>query len=775
MTAVKNRPGAGKKILLVEDERVTSMAEAEALRSLGFDVSTAYSGEEALSLVRSEPELSLVLMDIDLGSGMDGTKAAREILALRAIPIVFLTSHFEKEYVDRVKEITRYGYVIKNSGNFVLQSSIELAYELFDAHQALQESEERYRHIVENAPYGIAIHSGGVISYVNRAAVDIIGFSSASDAVGQHLLDRVHPDSREIVYERMKQQLIDGKNLPVIEEMLLRADGTICHADVSAIQTSFMGTKSVIAFFNDITEKKIAEESTRHWKERYDLIVASSGQVAYEYNVATGAIAWGQTMEKVIGYAPDEYSGGIEQWEKWIHPDDRDSTLRLLDEAKEACSFWDTRYRLRHKKGHYVWVRDRGYFIFDDRGRALVQIGMVEDISDHLAVEEQIHTKSEELEALNRELSKSVRMLEEANDQLTTINSIYEAANNELIEINKKLQQKEEALRASELMMRTMVSNISDVIAIVNPEGFITYKSENITAIFGWAPDELVGLHYTATVHPDDLGLVTETFHRLMADTRAPLSVEYRYKLKNGSYSMIHLSASNLCDDPSIRGILVNYRDISRQKADEKRIRELLSEKDLLLKEVHHRIKNNMNTVMSLISLQAENLGESPASAALKDARSRIGTMMLLYDRLYRSENLDETPVDDYLLALISDILAVYPHGPAIEVRTQIGRFNLSVAKMSALGIIVNELVTNAMKHAFGPATGGVLSVSASLENRRVTVVVEDNGPGMPASCDPGTSRGFGMQLVAMLANQLDGAITLERARGTRHVLTFDA
>ncbi|MFP4492162.1 MAG: response regulator, partial [Spirochaetaceae bacterium] len=139
-----------KKILLVEDEGVLALSQARVLEKNGFAVATAKSGEEALETLASDPSISLVLMDIDLGKGMDGTETAQKILENNDLPIVFLTSHSEKEYVDKVKGITRYGYVLKNSGEFVLIESINMAFELFEAHQRLKKNEIEARAVVDN-------------------------------------------------------------------------------------------------------------------------------------------------------------------------------------------------------------------------------------------------------------------------------------------------------------------------------------------------------------------------------------------------------------------------------------------------------------------------------------------------------------------------------------------------------------------------------------------------------------------------------------------------
>jgi CheY-like chemotaxis protein len=130
-----------KTILLVEDEVLIAMAQELTIKRFGYNAVSAYSGEEAVKAACENQEIALILMDIDLGRGIDGTEAARRILRKRNIPVVFLTSHSEREMVEKVRGITRYGYVIKNSGDFVLQSSIEMALELYRANEETHQNE----------------------------------------------------------------------------------------------------------------------------------------------------------------------------------------------------------------------------------------------------------------------------------------------------------------------------------------------------------------------------------------------------------------------------------------------------------------------------------------------------------------------------------------------------------------------------------------------------------------------------------------------------------
>ena len=210
------------------------------------------------------------------------------------------------------------------------------------------------------------------------------------------------------------------------------------------------------------------------------------------------------------------------------------------------------------------------------------------------------------------------------------------------------------------------------------------------------------------------------------------------------------------------------------RKRHEKRITKLLAEKELILKEVTHRIKNNLYTISSLLSLQASELVDPNAKAALEDAGLRVQSMKLLYEKLYEAPAFTEISVKDYLPALIGEIIANFPNKNLVRYSMDIDDFRLTTRIIQPLGIIVNELLTNIMKYAFQGRTSGVIKVSAKLNNSSVSLIVRDDGSGMPEHIDFDNSKGFGLKLVQALTTQLDGKISIERSEGTKIVLEFD-
>ncbi len=196
-----------KKILLVEDEVLIAMDEAQTIKKHGYEVVTAHAGEKAKEMVEQDPDISLILMDIDLGKGIDGTQAAKAILEKHEIPIVFLTSHTEREYVDKVKQITRYGYVLKNSGEFVLIESINMAFELFQAHiklekekEASKQNEEKFRLVTEsiNDLFWICTIDMDELVYISSDVESLWEIPRETFYQSPKVcLEKIHPDDRD--------------------------------------------------------------------------------------------------------------------------------------------------------------------------------------------------------------------------------------------------------------------------------------------------------------------------------------------------------------------------------------------------------------------------------------------------------------------------------------------------------------------------------------------------------------------------------------------------
>jgi CheY-like chemotaxis protein len=191
------------KILLVEDQAIIALVESKIIEKNGFDVRTAYSGEQALDILEEDCEFSLILMDIDLGEGIDGTETAQRILAKHDLPVAFLSAHTEPEVVLKTEGITSYGYIVKNSGETVLITSIKMALRLFEAKmkekeslRALQHSHDLMSYIIEHTRSDIAVHDRDLnYIYVSQSYLDQFNVKKR-DVLGKHHYE-VFPDLPE--------------------------------------------------------------------------------------------------------------------------------------------------------------------------------------------------------------------------------------------------------------------------------------------------------------------------------------------------------------------------------------------------------------------------------------------------------------------------------------------------------------------------------------------------------------------------------------------------
>ncbi len=234
--------GQERTVLLVEDEAIIALDQKRILEMKGLQVRVAHNADKAIHIAEETSDVDLVLMDIDLGNGMDGTEAATRILETRDVPIVFLTSHSEQEMVRKVKGITRYGYVLKNAGEFVLLETIQTAFELFDAHQRLKKSEQKYRTMVETAPMPFqSLDADGRLMDVNRAWLDVLGYER-EEILGTWFGEMLPGDQVELFRERFPLFKAHG-HIEKVDFRLRRSDGTF-------VDTLFNGC---IAYHDDGT------------------------------------------------------------------------------------------------------------------------------------------------------------------------------------------------------------------------------------------------------------------------------------------------------------------------------------------------------------------------------------------------------------------------------------------------------------------------------------------------------------------------------------------
>ncbi|MBP6740732.1 MAG: PAS domain S-box protein [Leptospiraceae bacterium] len=338
-----------------------------------------------------------------------------------------------------------------------------------------------------------------------------------------------------------------------------------------------------------------------------------------------------------------------------------------------------------------------------------------------------------------------------------------------IILVNQRLNmENQESQENMELIFNTN----PDAVMIINQvNGLITEINDEFERLMEYTRAEVIHKEVKEIGiwnNPSDL----ERVYVLLTENSFCKDFETVFKRKDGTLFTGITSIASF----TLQGLphyLCVTRDISDRKQAEEKIKSLLVEKEIILKEVHHRIKNNMNTICSLLLLQSQSITNTTAITALEEAANRVNSMALLYDKLYKSSDYTEVSVKDYLTVLIDEILENFPNSSSIKVEKRIEDFELSTKRLQPLAIIVNELITNIMKYAFTGRQSGLITVTAKLLTNNPYISIEDNGNGLPESISFSNSTGFGLMLVRGLTEQLNGKIRIERENGTKIILEF--
>jgi PAS domain S-box-containing protein len=333
------------------------------------------------------------------------------------------------------------------------------------------------------------------------------------------------------------------------------------------------------------------------------------------------------------------------------------------------------------------------------------------------------------------------------------------------------LRMNESAIKQSEERLQVVMETIPEGVAVADAESHrFVFVNGSFARMLGCEKAEVYALR-PEDIHPSQEGIrIAENSARLLrGESSVVKGIQVIRKDRSVFLADVETSILEMDGKPCFLGV---FSDVTERMRYEEKIAGLLHEKELLLKEIHHRVKNNMNTVHSLLSLQAQAQQDKGIQSILQDAAGRIQGMRLLYDKLYLSENFHELGVRVFFPPLIEEILGVFRPDPPVAASVDLDDFSLSANMLSPLAIIINELATNSVKHAFEGRADRRISLVMRKESSCITIVYEDNGIGQPESVNLDKSTGFGMQLVEMLVQQMGGTINIDRQGGTKYTIT---
>lgn len=602
---------------------------------------------------------------------------------------------------------------------------IAVALALFNAEAGFrQEGETRFRGIFDTAFQFIGLlRSDGIVLEANKTALDFIGVRG-KEVIGKHFLDTPwfrgqRVEQRERVAAAFQRAVAGEASRFAVG---ITGEGDVRHvADYSLkpLRNAAGEVGFVVAEAHDITELKETQEKLFEAEQRWDAALAGSELGVWDWNPISQKCYYSPHYLSMLGYGAEDFGDSGEDWSRRVHPEDYAAALAALrDHLEGRTPTYAAEFRMQARDGSWKWILDRGKVMLRDAaGRATRMVGTHTDIT------------------ARREVLEHVSLLQ---------------------------RQLEGIIRFS-----------PNIISLIDCDGRYLLVGDRAAETIGLPVEEIRGRLFEEVLPPEVASLFRSRIER-MRETPVPLKVEDVLQIA-GEKRIVETQLFPLFDPQgaliAVGGIAM---DITEQRAMLVALQSALEEREVLLREIHHRVKNNLQVISSLLNIQARHLPEAELRAPFEECRRRIVSMSLIHDQLYRRQDIGRIDFGHYLEELVGLQRAAFGlSADRLEIRVGVDVPPLDIALAVSCGLIVNELLSNACKHAFPDERTGQICISLLETDDQWILSVEDNGIGNAAQASSGD--GLGMELVAALTRQLKGRLAYENSDGCRVCIRFPA
>lgn len=581
----------------------------------------------------------------------------------------------------------------------------------------------------------VGVDRDGRCTFANPASLRMLGFEREDQLKGRDMLGLIcraqaGDDPAPAADRSLRLALREGRPDHADDEICVRADGSSFPIERWSHPMHDNGElMGAVLTFVDITERRQAEQDLLLSEARLRQAVRATRSGIFDRDHATDALYWSPEQRANFGFSADEPIT-LQRYLGCVHPDDLAAIGAAMQRAHDPAGdgLFDVEHRIIRHDGQLRWMETRSITVFSGKGaerRPLRTVGATVDITE------------------------------------------------------RKLA--EQALRDERNFTNAVLSNAGAVVLVLDRDGRIRRFNRAAEQVSGRSFAEVEGHHpWDVVLPPEVAGEVRINAFEALAQDPQRLSGSYRNEWisTSGQRSWIDWTNTLLLDEAGQMQFMVSIGvDVTERRAAEERIRIALREKEILLKEIYHRVKNNLQMVVSLLTLQSRNAGHEAARAALDEGAHRIKSMALVHEQLYQSGDLTVIAFAEYAQQLLHSIRESQGDTRAsVALRGEIVAADVGIETAVPLGLIVNELVTNAYKHAFpGGRRGSICLCLQALDDGQLELSVTDDGIGVPGDFDLALANSLGLRLVRSLAEQLGSRLvhSAPGGHGSRFAIRF--
>lgn len=600
----------------------------------------------------------------------------------------------------------------KSTGETYFTAIIRDLTERKEYEEALVNAKEEWENTFNAVPDLITIIDTDYhVIRVNKAMANRLGVKP-KDAIGLPCYKAVHGRDAPPSFCPMRKLIEDGHvHTSEVHEDRIGGDFIVSVSPLYNRDGDLIGSVHVA---RDINDRKRIEKALKESEQKYRNIFENVQDIFFQTDIQGNIVEISPSVEKYFGIKPEELIGrSVDKLFKDY--EDREKLFKVLHEKGEVT---DYEISLKDPSNKLIYISANVHLLYDSNNRPVRIEGALRDISERKNAENAIQSQYNFLEYLINTIPYPLFYKD--------VKLVYMGCN----------------------------------------KSFEDY--------IGLTKDEIVG-KTVYDVAPKDLANKYNEMDKELIDKGPSQVYEAEVKYADGSRHNVIFNKSTFNDsNGNVAGLIGVMVDITQRKQAEEQLKESLEEKEMLLKEIHHRVKNNLMVISSLLNLQSQYIKDKQVLDIFKESQNRAKSMALIHERLYRSTDLKRIDFGEYINSLARDLFHTYISDPrSVDLQLKVENVMVDINTTVPLGLIVNELVTNSMKHAFPEGVKGEIIIEFYKKEEQYVLIISDTGIGFPEDLDFRNTDSLGLQLVNNLVSQIDGKITLNRDHGAEFMIKF--